>query len=44
MDKENDLSKLNKKELIEIINSYKEKLASIEEHVRVMKPDYMVSF
>jgi len=44
MDKETDLNKLNKKELIKVIGSYKEKLASIEEHIRIMKPDYMATF
>jgi len=44
MDKEKDLSKLNKKELIKVIESYKDKLASIEEYTRAMRPDYMASF
>jgi len=38
MNKENDLSKLNKKELIEVIDSYREKLASIEEYMSVVRP------
>jgi len=39
MDKENDLSKLNKKELIEVINSYKEKLVEFEEYMNIIKPN-----
>ena len=39
MNKENDLSKLNKKELIQVIDSYKDKLVSLEEYLRVMKFD-----
>ncbi len=41
MNKENDLSKLNKKELIQVIDSYKDKLVSLEEYLRVMKFDPM---
>lgn len=41
---EKDLSKLSKKELIEVIESYKEKLLSIEEYMRIMKPDTMATF
>lgn len=35
MDKDN-LEKLNRKELIEVIESYKKKLASTEEYMNVM--------
>lgn len=44
MNKENDFGKMSKRELIQVIESYKEKLASIEEYMRVMKPDYMAHF
>ena len=44
MDKEKDLNELNKKELIKIIDSYKEKLLSLEEYMNAMKPDNMASF
>ena len=39
MDKKNDMTKLSKKELIAIIESYKEKLVSIEEYMKIVKPN-----
>ena len=39
MDEKESLKKLNKEELIRIIDLYKEKLASMEEYTRVMKID-----
>mgnify|MGYP001562466019 FL=1 len=39
MDKEDNLIKLSKKELIKIIDSYKEKLVSIEEYMKIVKPN-----
>ena len=38
MDNKDDLSKLSKKELIRVINSYKEKLVSLEEYMNLVKP------
>ena len=39
MDNKNDMTKLSKKELIKIIESYKEKLVSIEEYMKIVKPN-----
>ena len=39
MDNKDDLLKLSKKELIGIIDSYKDKLESIEEYMKIMKPN-----
>lgn len=39
MDNKDNLIKLSKKELIEIIDSYKEKIASIEEYMNIVKPN-----
>ena len=39
MDNKNDMEKLSKKELIKIIESYKEKLVSIEEYMKIVKPN-----
>jgi len=39
MDKENNLIKLSKQELIKVINSYEEKILSMEEYMNVMSTD-----
>ena len=39
MDSKDNLIKLSKKELIKIIESYKEKLAAIEEYMKIVKPN-----
>jgi uncharacterized protein YlzI (FlbEa/FlbD family) len=39
MDGKDNLTKLSKEELINLINSYKEKISSMEEYVGVMTVD-----
>lgn len=39
MEEKAKLESLNKKQLIEVIDSYKEKLASMEEYMKMMRQD-----